>query len=99
MTAGGPLICVGVPVWNGADIVGETLESVLRQRDVQLAVFISVDGADTLSAEACRPFLSDPRVRLAIQPERLGWVRNSADHYVALSRSYLAQGIGGTSEQ
>jgi GT2 family glycosyltransferase len=78
MTAGAPLICVGVPVWNGADIVGETLESVLRQRDVQLAVFISVDGADKLSAEACRPFLSDPRVRLAIQPERLGWVRNSA---------------------
>jgi carbonic anhydrase/acetyltransferase-like protein (isoleucine patch superfamily) len=39
------------------------------------------------------------RVRKELSGEAAGWVRNSADHYVALSRSYLAQGIGGTSER
>src|SRR5262249_3936644 len=34
--------------------------------------------ADAESELACRPFLADPRVRLHVQPERLGWVRNSA---------------------
>ena len=78
MTARRPRVCVGVPVWRGADLVAETLESVLRQRDVGLAVVISVDGADQRSVEACRPFLVDPRVTLLVQRECLGWVRNSS---------------------
>ena len=73
-----PLISVGVPAWRGAEFIAETLESILRQRDVRLRVFVSVDGADEASARACRPFAGDPRLRLAVQPERLGWVRNSA---------------------
>ena len=73
-----PSICVGVPVWHGADVVGETLESVLRQREVDLTIFISVDGPDEPTEKSCRPFLADSRVRLVIQPARLGWARNSA---------------------
>ena len=38
------------------------------------------------------------RVRKELAGEAAGWVRNSAHHYVALSRTYLAQGIGGTTE-
>jgi carbonic anhydrase/acetyltransferase-like protein (isoleucine patch superfamily) len=37
---------------------------------------------------------SPARVRKALTGEAAGWVRHSADHYVDLSRSYLAQGIG-----
>ncbi|MEN8374533.1 MAG: gamma carbonic anhydrase family protein [Gemmatimonadota bacterium] len=33
-------------------------------------------------------------VRKELEGESAGWVGRSADHYVALSRSYLAQGIG-----
>lgn len=71
-------ICVAVPVWRGADYVAETLESVLRQRGVDLTVVVSVDGGDETSEAACRPFLADPRVRLLVQPRRLGWVGNSS---------------------
>lgn len=78
MTPRPPRICVGVPVWHGADYVAETLESVLRQRGVGLTIVVSVDGADEASAAACRPFLADPRVTLLVQPRRLGWVRNSS---------------------
>jgi glycosyltransferase involved in cell wall biosynthesis len=73
-----PTVCVGVPVWRGAEYVGETLDSLLRQRGVALAVVVSVDGADEASVAACRPFLSDPRVALVVQPQRLGWVGNSS---------------------
>ena len=76
MTA--PLIGVGVPVWRGAAFVAETLESVLNQRGVRLKIIVSIDGADADSEHACRPFASDPRVHIVVQPRRLGWVKNTA---------------------
>jgi glycosyltransferase involved in cell wall biosynthesis len=71
-----PTVCVCVPVWQGAAFVAETLSSILSQRDVELIVKISVDGADAESAEVCSKFLSDERCELTVQPERLGWVSN-----------------------
>jgi GT2 family glycosyltransferase len=73
-----PLVVVGVPVWRGADFVAETLKSVLGQDGVAFRVVVSVDGADEASTAACEPFLKDDRIRLVVQPTRLGWVRNSA---------------------
>ena len=73
-----PLIGVGVPVWRGARFVAETLQSVLDQRGVQFKLFVSIDGADADSERACKPFTSDPRVRIVVQPQRLGWVNNTA---------------------
>lgn len=35
------------------------------------------------------------RVKKELEGESLRWVSTSAEHYVALSRDYLAQGIGG----
>jgi carbonic anhydrase/acetyltransferase-like protein (isoleucine patch superfamily) len=34
------------------------------------------------------------RVKKELEGESLRWVATSAEHYVELSRSYLAQGIG-----
>ena len=73
-----PLIGVGVPVWRGTAFVAETLESVLNQRGVRVKLFVSIDGADADSERACLPFASDPRVRIVVQPRRLGWVENTA---------------------
>lgn len=83
-----PLIVVGVPVWRGADFVGETLRSVLAQRGVTLKVIISVDGPDEASVAACAPFLDHANVKLVVQPERLGWARNIA----ALHAAAIAEG-------
>jgi glycosyltransferase involved in cell wall biosynthesis len=76
MTA--PLIGVGVPAWRGAAFVAETLESVLNQRGVRVNLFVSIDGADADTERACLPFASDPRVKIVVQPRRLGWVKNTA---------------------
>lgn len=73
-----PRIGVGVPVWQGAGFVAETIDCLLSQRDVAVEVFICVDGADRESEGACRPFASDARVRIVVQPQRLGWGENCA---------------------
>jgi len=76
VTSRAPKVGVAVPVWHGVEFVAETLESVLRQRGAELTVVVSVDGGDEASVAACQPFLADPRVRLLVQPRRLGWVGN-----------------------
>lgn len=53
-----------------------TLECLRTQTYPNLDVLISVDGTDEATAEACRPFLSDPRFRLHFQPVRHGWAGN-----------------------
>src|ERR1700694_49807 len=73
-----PVIGVGVPVWQGASLVAETVQSVLNQRGVQFKLFVSIDAADADSERACKPFTSDPRVRIVVQPRRLGWGKNTA---------------------
>lgn len=73
-----PTVCVCVPVWRGADFVAETLSSILSQQGAELIVRISVDGADSESADVCSKFLSDSRCELTVQPKRLGWVDNTS---------------------
>ena len=73
-----PRIGVGVPVWQGAGFVAETIDCLLSQRDVAVGVSICIDGADRESERACRPFTSDSRVRIVVQPRRLGWGKNCA---------------------
>ena len=74
---GGPLVTLGVPVYQGQDMLPVTLECLRTQSYANLDVLISVDAADEASAEAARPFLADPRFRMQVQPERLGWAGNS----------------------
>jgi GT2 family glycosyltransferase len=69
-------VTVGVPVFHGEAFVAEALNSIQAQTHRDLRVLISVDGPDSASEEACRPFLDDPRFELVVQPETRGWVDN-----------------------
>lgn len=73
----GPLVTIGVPVYQGQDDLPFTLECVRAQTYRNLDVLISVDNADLVSVEAAKPFLSDPRFRLQVQSRRLGWAGNT----------------------
>lgn len=68
-----PEIFVGMPVYQGHEFVAESLRSLRDQTFENWRLLISVDGDDQVSADACRPFLQDPRVRLVVQETRLGW--------------------------
>ncbi|MEP2167995.1 MAG: glycosyltransferase [Nisaea sp.] len=65
-----------MPVYQGQDFVAEALRSLQAQTFTDFELFISVDGDDQVSAEACRPFLSDSRFRMVVHSERLDWVGN-----------------------
>lgn len=74
----GPLVTIGVPVFQGQDDLPITLECLRTQTYTNLDILISVDAADHISAQACEPFLrDDPRFRMHIQPSRLGWAGNT----------------------
>ena len=67
---------MGLPVYRGADFIGKALKCLQRQTYDNFEVIISVDGNDVETAEACRPFLVDPRFRMVVHPNRLDWVGN-----------------------
>lgn len=71
-----PHITVGLPVYKGADLIPKCLDCLQRQTFRDFEVIISVDGGDSETAAACRPFLMDPRFRMVVHPERLDWVGN-----------------------
>jgi glycosyltransferase involved in cell wall biosynthesis len=70
-------IDVGVPIYRGGEHIIATLQSLVDQTYKNFSVLISVDGGDTESANICRPFLSDPRFRLVVQEQHLGWAGNT----------------------
>jgi glycosyltransferase involved in cell wall biosynthesis len=69
-------ILIGMPAFQGADVIREALQSIAEQDHSNFRVLISVDGGDSDTAVACREFLADPRFSLVIQPHRLGWAGN-----------------------
>ena len=69
-------VTVCVPVFNAANFLAETLDSVSAQSLPDLRVLISVDRGSDDSESICRRYLQDRRFELIVQPERLGWVRN-----------------------
>jgi glycosyltransferase involved in cell wall biosynthesis len=66
----------GVPGYRGELFMAETLASIQAQTCPEFEVLISLDGPQPSLEEVCRPFLSDPRFRLVVQPDRRGWVGN-----------------------
>lgn len=71
-----PLVSIGMPVFRGVGLIEETLRVVLDQTYQNIEVILSVDGSDEESAEVCKPFLSDERVRMTVQSQQLGWAGN-----------------------
>lgn len=69
-------VTIGMPVYHGKLFIEESLNSVLEQTYEDYEVIISVDGPDPECEEVCSKFLTDPRIRMVVQPQRLGWRGN-----------------------
>lgn len=69
-------IAIGVPVYNGALTLPETLRCIQQQHHRDIDVLISIDGGDQGSREVIAPFLADARFRCVEQSQRLGWADN-----------------------
>lgn len=72
-----PLVSIGMPVYNGADVLEQAIESVLSQTFHDFELIIS-DNASTDATEAlCLNFAArDSRVRYIRQPVNLGAAGN-----------------------
>lgn len=72
-----PLVSIGVPVYNGGDLLTEALESALSQDYPNLEIVIA-DNASTDETEAiCRRFAErDPRVRYIRNATNIGPLPN-----------------------
>ena len=69
-------VTIGVPIYHGEEFLEETLRCIQAQTHREFEVLMSIDGADPACENICANFLKDPRFKLIIQPQRLGWVGN-----------------------
>jgi len=67
-----PTICVGLPVYNGADFMAEAIESILAQEGVDLQLRIRDNGSTDDSIEIAQRYAAeDPRVSTAVNEENV----------------------------
>jgi len=76
VTGSRPSIFIAMPLFEGWEHVGHTLETIRAQSYGNFRVLISVDGGDRRSREACRPVFDDERFEIVLHEQRLGWEGN-----------------------
>lgn len=70
-------VSIGMPVYNGAKYLRPTLASLCGQTFTDFSLVICDDGSTDETLDICREFASrDARIRLELNPERLGGARN-----------------------
>ena len=73
MSNTGPLVSIGVPVYNGADMLGRALESLLSQDFDDFEVIISDNASSDGTPEVCDEYARlDGRIRVVRQPRNIG---------------------------
>ncbi len=72
-----PLVSVGIPVYNGADFIAETLESVIAQTHRNLEVIVCDNCSTDATHEIVREFAArDSRITLLVNEQNLGAAGN-----------------------
>jgi Glycosyl transferase family 2 len=69
-------VYIAMPVYRGADVIEETIRSILDQTYGDFHLVMSVDGADDPTGEVCRKYEQDSRIDVVVQDRRLGWPGN-----------------------
>jgi len=69
-------VFIAMPAYRGADVVEETIRSILAQTFQDFHLVISIDGEDDPTIEICRKYADDPRIDVVVQEHRLGWPGN-----------------------
>lgn len=84
----GPLVSIGLPTYNGARFLRESLESLLAQEYMQFEILVSDNGSTDGTEAIGRDFAArDSRVRYVRQPANLG---------AAANFNYVFRETGGT---
>jgi glycosyltransferase involved in cell wall biosynthesis len=71
------LICIGVPVRNGAKTIRKTLDSILNQTYKKFHLIISDNVSNDDTVKICLEYSQvDSRITLIQQNENIGWYKN-----------------------
>jgi hypothetical protein len=77
-----PQITVCIAAYKAGAFIGETVASALAQTHADLICEIAIDppadGSPDQTEAALEPFHKDPRVKIRVNPVRLGWAGNFA---------------------
>ena len=72
-----PRVTIGMPVYNGAALVGAALESILAQTLTDFELIISDNASTDATAEVCRSYAAkDRRIRYYRNEKNLGAAPN-----------------------
>lgn len=72
-----PRVTIGVPVWNGEDLLPGALDALLAQRFGDFELIISDNASTDSTPEICARYVAaDPRVRYVRQPVNHGPLAN-----------------------
>jgi hypothetical protein len=82
-------VSISIPTYNRADIIGETLATILNQSysDFELVI---VDNASTDNTEAVVRSIDDPRLRYVRNPTNLGLILNQNRCIEEASNEFVA---------
>jgi glycosyltransferase involved in cell wall biosynthesis len=70
-------LTIGLPVYNGANFLAESLESLLGQTYDDLEIVISDNASTDGTADICQEYANkDSRIRYIRQPYNIGMIRN-----------------------
>ena len=79
-------VSIGMPVYNGARYIRQTLESLFNQTFRDFQITLCDDGSTDETVAICREFAAeDPRIQILINEQRLGGAKNF-NHTFELSR-------------
>ncbi len=82
----GPLVGVGMPVYNGEQFLAQTLDSLLAQNHANFEIAISDNASTDRTESICRQYAArDARIRYERQPTNVGSSLN-AKHVFDMSR-------------
>ena len=86
----GPMVSVGMPVYNGEDHLAEAIESVLHQDFEDFEFIISDNASDDRTPEICRHYAEmDNRIKYYRYSENQGSIRNFRRVLEASSGKYF----------
>ena len=72
-----PLVSIGMPTWNRAHCIRESLDSLLGQTYQNIELIISDNASPDGTEEICRQYAKeDERVRYIRQKENIGVINN-----------------------
>ena len=72
-----PRVSIGMPVYNGANFLGQALESLLAQTYTDFELIISDNASSDATAEICRAFAgTDSRIRYTRTERTIGPAEN-----------------------